>query len=164
MAIRYRYYFLTLFLLGIAYYFCLPSRIFENSYSTVLEDREGKLLGATIANDGQWRFPEGNPIPEKFKAAIILFEDKRFYHHLGVDIRSLARATQQNLKAGRIISGGSTLTMQVIRLARKDKSRTFFEKIIEIVLATRLEWRHSKDEILSLYSAHAPFGGNVRGD
>lgn len=163
IAIRYRYYFLVLFLLGIAYYFCLPNIIFENSYSTVLEDREGKLLGATIAPDGQWRFPEGNSIPEKFKTAIILFEDKRFYQHLGVDLRSFARATLQNIKAGRIVSGGSTLTMQVIRLSRKDKSRTFFEKIIEIVLATRLEWRHSKDEILSLYSAHAPFGGNVVG-
>lgn len=163
IAIRYRFYLLTLFLLVVGYYFCLPNRIFEDSYSTVLEDRDGKLLGATIANDGQWRFPEGNTVPEKFKAAIILFEDKRFYQHAGVDIRSLARATQQNIKAGRIISGGSTLTMQVIRLARKDKSRTFFEKIIEVILATRLEWRYSKDQILSLYSAHAPFGGNVVG-
>jgi len=163
IAIRYRFYLLALFLLVVGYYFCLPNRIFEDSYSTVLEDRDGKLLGATIANDGQWRFPEGNTVPEKFKAAIILFEDKRFYRHAGVDIRSLARATQQNIKAGRIISGGSTLTMQVIRLARKDKSRTFFEKIIEVILATRLEWRYSKDQILSLYSAHAPFGGNVVG-
>ena len=163
IAIRYRFYLLTLFLLVVGYYFCLSNRIFEDSYSTVLEDRDGKLLGATIANDGQWRFPEGNTVPEKFKIAIVLFEDKRFYQHAGVDIRSLARATQQNIKAGRIISGGSTLTMQVIRLARKDKSRTFFEKIIEVILATRLEWRYSKDEILSLYSAHAPFGGNVVG-
>jgi len=163
IAIRYRFYLLTLFLLVVGYYFCLSNRIFEDSYSTVLEDRDGKLLGATIANDGQWRFPEGNTVPEKFKIAIVLFEDKRFYQHAGVDIRSLARATQQNIKVGRIISGGSTLTMQVIRLARKDKSRTFFEKIIEVILATRLEWRYSKDEILSLYSAHAPFGGNVVG-
>ena len=163
IAIRYRYYFLTLFLLAVVYYFSLPGKTFADSYSTVLEDRDGKLLGASIANDGQWRFPEGSAVPEKFKAAIILFEDKRFYQHVGVDIRSLARATQQNIKAKKIVSGGSTLTMQVIRLARKDKSRTFFEKIIEVVLATRLEWRYSKDEILSLYSAHAPFGGNVVG-
>jgi penicillin-binding protein 1C len=160
---RYRYYFLIFGLLLIGYYFCLPAILFQDSYSTVLEDRDGKLLGATIANDGQWRFPEGNPIPEKFKEAIILFEDKRFDQHMGVDLRSLARATQQNLKAGKIISGGSTITMQVIRLARKNKGRTFFEKFIEIVLATRLELRSSKEEILSLYAAHAPFGGNVVG-
>jgi len=163
IAIRYRYYFLALFLFALVYYFCLPNKIFEDSCSTVLEDRDGKLLGASIANDGQWRFPEGSAVPEKFEAAIILFEDKRFYKHVGVDIRSLARATQQNIKARKIVSGGSTLTMQVIRLARKNKSRTFFEKIIEVVLATRLEWRYSKDEILSMYSAHAPFGGNVVG-
>jgi penicillin-binding protein 1C len=158
-----RYYFLILFFLLIGYYFCLPAKLFQDSYSTVLEDRDGKLLGATIANDGQWRFPEGNPIPEKFKEAIVLFEDKRFNQHLGVDLRSLARATQQNWKAGKIVSGGSTITMQVIRLARKNKSRTFFEKFIEIVLATRLELKFSKEEILSLYAAHAPFGGNVVG-
>ncbi|MBL7870793.1 MAG: penicillin-binding protein 1C [Cyclobacteriaceae bacterium] len=159
---RYRYFLIFGFLL-ISYYFCLPPKLFHDSYSTVLEDRDGKLLGATIADDGQWRFPEGNPIPEKFKAAIILFEDKRFNQHRGVDLRSLARATQQNWNAGKIVSGGSTITMQVIRLTRSNKSRTFFEKFIEIVLATRLELRSSKDEILSLYAAHAPFGGNVVG-
>ncbi len=160
---QYRYYFLIFGLLLIVYYFCLPAKLFQDSYSTVLEDRSGKLLGATIADDGQWRFPEGNPIPEKFRTAIILFEDKRFNQHVGIDLRSLARATQQNLKAGKIVSGGSTITMQVIRLARKNKSRTFFEKLIEMVLATRLEFRYSKEEILSLYAAHAPFGGNVVG-
>ncbi len=129
----------------------------------MLEDRDGKLLGATIAGDGQWRFPEGKHVSKKFKDAIIAFEDKRFYNHPGVDLLSLARATQQNIKSNKIISGGSTLTMQVIRLARKNQSRTFFEKIIEMILATRLELRYSKDEILSLYSAHAPFGGNVVG-
>lgn len=160
---KYRYYLLFTFTLMVVYYFFLPSQLFLNSYSTVLEDREGKLLGATIANDGQWRFPEGNPVPEKFKEALVLFEDKRFYSHPGVDIFSMARAARQNLKAGKIVSGGSTLPMQVIRLARKNRSRTFFEKTIEIVLATRLEIRYSKEEILSLYAAHAPFGGNVVG-
>jgi len=128
----------------------------------VLEDRTGKLLGATIATDGQWRFPEGEVVPDKFKTALIVFEDKRFYSHPGVDVLSLGRATQQNLSAGKIISGGSTITMQVIRLSRNN-SRTFFEKLIEMILATRLEWRYSKEEILSLYAAHAPFGGNVVG-
>jgi len=120
------------------------------------------LLGASIAPDGQWRFPEGNNIPDKFKTAIVLFEDKRFYSHPGVDVRSLIRATQQNLKAGKIVSGGSTLSMQVIRLSR-NKQRTFFEKLVELILATRLELRYSKEEIVALYAAHAPFGGNVVG-
>jgi penicillin-binding protein 1C len=159
---KYRYYLLFTFVLLVIYYFSLPNQLFLDSYSTVLEDREGKLLGATIADDGQWRFPEGNPVPEKFKDALIFFEDKRFYNHPGVDILSMSRAIRQNLNAGKIVSGGSTITMQVIRLSRKE-SRTFFEKIIEIALATRLELRYSKEEILSLYAAHAPFGGNVVG-
>ncbi|MBK5278181.1 MAG: penicillin-binding protein 1C [Bacteroidia bacterium] len=145
------------------YLFSLPKVLFNDPYSTVLEARNQNLLSASIASDGQWRFPEGERIPEKFKEAIILFEDKRFYSHPGVDPLSIGRAAQQNLKAGKIISGGSTLSMQVIRLARKNKNRTIFEKVIEIVLATRLELRYSKEEILGLYAAHAPFGGNVVG-
>jgi len=160
---KYRYYLFFTFALLVLYYFSLPGFLFNEPYSTVLEDREGKLLGATIADDGQWRFPEGSPVPQKFKEALILFEDKRFYNHPGVDILSMSRAIRQNLKAGEIVSGGSTLSMQVIRLARRNKSRTFFEKSIEAVLATRLELRSSKEEILSLYAAHAPFGGNVVG-
>ena len=147
----------------ILYFFYLPSVLFKDPYSTVLEDRYKNLLSASIASDGQWRFPEGEIISEKFKEAIVLFEDKRFYNHIGVDPLSLGRATRQNINAGRVISGGSTLSMQVIRLSRKNKSRTVFEKTIEIILATRLELRYSKEEILALYAAHAPFGGNVVG-
>ncbi len=161
---KYRnYFFASAALLLILYYFSLPEILFREPYSTVLEDRNGKLLGALIAGDGQWRFPQGREVPDKFREAIITFEDKRFYHHPGVDVLALARATRQNIINSKIISGGSTLTMQVIRLARKNRSRTFFEKIIEIILATRLELRYSKDEILNLYAAHAPFGGNVVG-
>jgi penicillin-binding protein 1C len=161
---KYRFIFLVVavFLLSV-YYFSLPPRLFQDPFSTVLEDRNGKLLGALIASDGQWRFPEGGAVPEKFREALILFEDKRFEHHPGVDVLALARAVRQNIRAGKIVSGGSTLTMQVIRLSRKNQSRTFFGKVIEIILATRLEWRYSKNEILSFYAAHAPFGGNVVG-
>lgn len=161
---RYRYYILASgILLFVVYFFSLPKNLFHDPYSTVLEDRDGKLLGALIADDGQWRFPEGKEVSEKFKDAIITFEDKRFYNHPGVDLLSLVRATQQNVKSRKIVRGGSTLSMQLIRLARKNQARTFFEKVIEIILATRLELRYSKDEILNLYSAHAPFGGNVVG-
>ncbi len=147
----------------IAYLFCLPSILFEVPYSTVIYDREDNLLNASIATDGQWRFPVRDKVPAKFRDAIVLFEDKRFDSHPGVDFRAMYRATLQNIESGKIVSGGSTLTMQVIRLARENPKRTFFNKIIEIILATRLEWSFSKDEILSLYASHAPFGGNVVG-
>lgn len=145
------------------YLFSLPSPLFEVPYSTVLLDSEGNLLNASISKDGQWRFPIREKIPDKFREAIVMFEDKRFESHWGVDPRALYRATTQNLKSRKVVSGGSTLTMQVIRLARGNPRRTFFNKLIEIILATRLELRYSKSEILSLYSSHAPFGGNVVG-
>jgi penicillin-binding protein 1C len=145
------------------YYFSLPENLFEDPYSTVLEDKQGALLSAVIASDGQWRFPAEKLTPEKFNIALTAFEDQRFYHHPGVDLISLARALKQNIQAGYVVSGGSTITMQVIRLSRKGKSRTFLEKVIEIILATRVELRHSKDEILAIYASHAPFGGNVVG-
>lgn len=150
-------------LLSVFYYFALPSKLFNDPYSTVLEDRAGNLLSAAIAPDGQWRFPEVGSVPDKFADAIVLFEDKRFYSHPGVDPLAIARAVRQNIKSGKVVSGGSTLTMQVIRLSRKNKPRTFLEKIYEMILATRLELRYSKTEILALYAAHAPFGGNVVG-
>lgn len=154
---------LSLLLMAVLYYFCLPRTLFDDPYSTVLEDRHRELLSATIAPDGQWRFPETDSVSGKFSDAIVLFEDKRFYSHPGVDLFSMARALQQNIQAGRVVSGGSTLSMQVIRLSRQGKSRTVLEKLIEAVLATRLELRYSKEEILNLYASHAPFGGNVVG-
>ena len=125
-------------------------------------DRNEELLGARIASDGQWRFPPRNTTPEKIKECLITFEDKHFYHHWGVNPFAIGRAFYQNVKNKRIVSGGSTLTMQTIRLARNE-SRTFREKLIEMIWATRLEFRASKEEILSMYISHAPFGGNVVG-
>ena len=149
-------------ILVIAYIFCLPRQLFHVPYSTVVTDRNGELLGARIASDGQWRFPPRNTTPEKIKQCLITFEDRHFYHHWGVNPVSIGRAAYQNLKNKRIVSGGSTLTMQTIRLARNE-SRTFGEKFIEMILATRLEFRASKEKILSMYVSHAPFGGNVVG-
>jgi penicillin-binding protein 1C len=143
--------------------FSLPRPLFKAPFSHVLEDKNGDLLGARIADDGQWRFPEADSLPEKYATCVIEFEDRRFRSHLGVDPIGLARAARQNFSKNRIVSGGSTLTMQVIRLARGNPSRTFWEKIVEIFLATRLELTFSKNKILQLYAAHAPFGGNVVG-
>ena len=149
-------------ILVIGYIFCLPRQLFHVPYSTVVTDRNGELLGARIASDGQWRFPPRTTTPEKIKQCLITFEDRHFYHHWGVNPVSTGRAAYQNLKNKRIVSGGSTLTMQTIRLARNE-SRTFGEKFIEMILATRLEFRASKEKILSMYVSHAPFGGNVVG-
>ena len=120
------------------------------------------MLGARIANDQQWRFPTSDSIPDKYKTCLIEFEDRHFNRHWGVNPLALARAIKQNISSGRIVSGASTITMQTIRLSRKE-SRTFGEKFIEMILATRLEFSYSKDEILNLYASHAPMGGNVVG-
>ena len=146
-----------------AYFFCLPRDLFKGtSYSTVVTDRNGELLGARIASDGQWRFPPSDTVPEKFKTALIEFEDRWFAYHPGVNPVAIARAAVGNIKAGHVTSGGSTITMQVIRMSR-GRERNIGQKIIEAVLATRLELRCSKRKILSLYASHAPFGGNVVG-
>ncbi|MFY8020833.1 MAG: penicillin-binding protein 1C [Bacteroidia bacterium] len=135
---------------------------FERPYSSVIVDDKGELLQARIASDGQWRFPEGNEIPEKFKQAICTFEDKRFYQHFGIDPLRIVQATYKNIRGTKVKSGASTLSMQVVRLAR-GKERTIIQKIIEAVLAFELEITTSKKRILEMYCAHAPFGGNVVG-
>jgi penicillin-binding protein 1C len=157
--------FLLLFLLAasLAFYLCLPEKLFHEPYSTVIEDRDGKLLGARISDDGQWRFTPADSIPGRFMQCLLLFEDRRFLKHPGIDPFAIGRAFRQNIRAGHIVSGGSTLSMQVIRLARKGKSRTLPEKVLEMILALRLEMRYSKQEILVLYCSQAPFGGNVVG-
>lgn len=160
---RYRIAILATSTLCIFYLFCLPKPLFHEPISTVIEDKDGRFLGARIASDGQWRFPEIEQVPEKFEQAIITFEDKRFYSHPGFDIRAIGRAIRQNISAGKVISGASTLSMQVIRLSRKGKPRSVFEKIKELILATRLELRYSKKEILGFYTSYAPYGGNVVG-
>ncbi len=149
-------------ILLICYIFSLPEPLFDTPYSTLVTDRNGELLGARIASDGQWRFPPTDSLPDKYKTCLIQFEDKGFRYHPGVNPLSLGRAMMQNLKTGRVVSGGSTLTMQTVRLMRQNK-RTYFEKFIEIILATRLEISYSKERILALYASHAPMGGNVVG-
>ncbi len=155
--------FALLGLLIIWYIFCLPTPLFDTPTSLVLQDEKGQLLGARIAKDGQWRFPTVDSLPENFVTALLEFEDRRFYRHWGVDPRSITRALIQNLRNGQIVSGGSTLSMQVIRMARGRKRRNLWQKAIEMILATRLELGYSKEEILKTYASQAPFGGNVVG-
>ncbi len=150
---------LTIFILFI---FSTPHQLFKSPTSYVISASNGTLLSAAIASDGQWRFPVSDSVPEKFIQCITSFEDRRFFSHFGMDPLAMLRAMKQNLKSKSIVSGGSTLTMQVIRLSR-NKKRTFWQKIIEIWLAYSLEFNSSKNEIMALYASNAPFGSNVVG-
>lgn len=145
------------------YYFCLPKQLFKAPTATVITSATNDLLGAQIAKDGQWRFPHNDSVPEKFKTCIIQFEDEYFFKHPGFNPISIFKALRKNLKSGGVKRGGSTLTQQVIRLSRKGQKRTYFEKLKELILATRLEIRESKAKVLGYYTSNAPFGGNVVG-
>ncbi|WP_298531832.1 penicillin-binding protein 1C [uncultured Algibacter sp.] len=160
---QHKFKFVILVFILIAYVLCLPKQLFNNPTATVITSSNNELLGAQIAKDGQWRFPHNDTIPEKFKTCIIQFEDEYFYKHPGFNPFSIFKALKNNLKSGNIKRGGSTITQQVIRLSRKGQKRTYLEKLKELILATRLELRESKDHILSYYSSNAPFGGNVVG-
>lgn len=141
----------------------LPHRLFNDPTSYVLEDNQGNLLGASIASDGQWRFPDNRVVPEKFATCITTFEDRRFYQHPGIDFRAIARAVVANVTEKKKKQGGSTITMQVIRLSANHTRRSWWNKITEAIMALRLEFSSSKSEILSVYAAHAPFGANIVG-
>ena len=136
---------------------------FGDPLSTVVEARDGTLLGARIADDGQWRFPGTSNIPEKFEKSILAFEDRYFYYHPGINPVAILRAVLGNIRAGRIVSGGSTITMQVARISRREKSRTYSGKIVEMLSALKLELFRSKRKILRMYADNAPFGGNTVG-
>jgi penicillin-binding protein 1C len=145
------------------FYFSLPQKLFNAPTSYVIEDANGNLLNATIAADGQWRFPYNKNVPQKFIDCITTFEDKRFFKHPGVDPVSIGRAVIKNIKNKGVVQGGSTLTMQVIRLSKQDDKRSIWNKLKESILAVRLEMSYSKKEILALYASNAPFGSNVVG-
>ncbi|RMA66114.1 penicillin-binding protein 1C [Ulvibacter antarcticus] len=151
-----------LFIGFVLWFFCLPSEVFDVPTATVVESKEGIMLGARIADDGQWRFPKMDSVPYRFEQSILHFEDEYFYKHPGFNPVSIGKALWGNLTTDKR-RGGSTITQQVIRISRKNKGRNYGEKLIEIVQATRLEAGYSKEEILGLYASYAPFGGNVVG-
>lgn len=151
---------LTILFVG---FLCIPVPYFDDPYSTVLTASDGSLLGARIADDGQWRFPATDSYTPKYVACLLEFEDHYFFLHGGFNPVSFVKAFIDNVRKGDVVRGGSTLSMQVVRMARKNKPRTYFEKFIEVVLAVRLESRYSKHTILNLYAANAPYGGNVVG-
>jgi penicillin-binding protein 1C len=140
-----------------------PMPRFSQPCSTVVEASDGTLLGARIADDGQWRFPSSEIVPEKFELALLTYEDQWFRFHPGINPVSIIRALSHNMKAGEIVSGGSTITMQVSRLAGNNVHRTYSAKISEMLSALKLELFHSKNDILLMYVSNAPFGGNTVG-
>ncbi len=150
------------FILLIWFWFSLPSKLFKAPTCYVIEDKDGNLLNATIAADGQWRFPYNKNVPQKFIDCITTFEDRRFFKHPGVDPVAIGRAVIKNIKNKGVVQGGSTISMQVIRLSNRDE-RSIWNKIKESIMAVRLELSHSKKGILSLYASNAPFGSNIVG-
>ena len=144
-------------------FLCIPVPRFDKPYSTVLTARNGELLGAKIADDGQWRFPATNNYSPKYIACLLEYEDRWFFFHPGFNPVSFVKSFIDNVKAGEVVRGGSTISMQVVRMSRDNPPRTYAEKLWEVVLAMRLELRYSKRSILNMYAANAPFGGNVVG-
>ena len=133
-------------------------------YSHVVLDREGRLLRAYATADGRWRLPASErDVDPRFVKLLFAYEDKRFRTHLGVDPLSLGRAARQFASSGHIVSGGSTITMQVARLLEPREHRSLGAKLRQIVRALELEHALGKDQILALYLSLAPYGGNLEG-
>ncbi len=134
------------------------------AFSTVALDRHGKLLRAYTTAEGRWRLPvRPDNVDPRFFDLLFAYEDKRFRSHHGVDPVGLARAAAQFAANGRIISGGSTLTMQVARLLEPRSERTLLAKLKQMVRAVEIERKLSKQHVLTLYLSFAPYGGNIEG-
>jgi penicillin-binding protein 1C len=132
--------------------------------SQVVLDRNGKVLRAYLTNEGRWRLPATRErVDPQFLEALFAYEDKRFLAHHGIDPLAFLRAAFQLATHGHIVSGGSTLTMQVARLLEPREHRSFDAKLRQTIRALQLEWALSKDQILALYLTLAPYGGNLEG-
>ena len=133
--------------------------------STTVVDRNGKLLRAYAMADGRWRLPVDarTGVDPAYLKLLLAYEDQRFYSHDGVDPQALGRAAWQLVTSGRIVSGGSTITMQLARLIEPRRERSLAAKLRQMVRAIQLERQLTKDQILDLYLALAPFGGNLEG-
>ena len=144
--------------------FPLPKEQLKPSPSTIVLDRSGKWLRAFTTEDDMWRFPETSldEISPLFQTAMLTYEDQWFYHHWGINPVSIACAAIDNFKAGKIVRGGSTITMQLARLM-EPKERTLPNKVIEMFRAFQLELTYSKSEILTFYFNLLPYGGNIVG-
>jgi penicillin-binding protein 1C len=133
--------------------------------STTVVDRNGKLLRAYAMADGRWRLPVAakSGVDPGYLKLLLAYEDRRFYQHGGVDPLALGRAALQLITRGHIVSGGSTITMQLARLMEPRRERSVYAKLRQVVRAIEIERQLNKDQILDLYLALAPFGGNLEG-
>lgn len=136
-------------------------KFFEDRYSVSVLDNNGKIMGVYLNKDEQWHLKSADEIPEKLKRTVMVFEDKNFYSHKGVDFSAVIRALKDNIFEKRR-TGASTITMQAVKMAQP-KERSYFNKYLEIVHAFKLEKYYKKDEILKMYLNNAPYGGNIVG-
>ncbi|MHA7773447.1 penicillin-binding protein 1C [Roseibium sp. M-1] len=142
----------------------LPPEVADLSLSVVVLDRDDLLLRAFTSSDDKWRLPvELDRIDPLYFRMLLAFEDKRFHSHGGFDLRAIARAGWQSLRQGRVVSGGSTLTMQVARLLEETPTKSVQRKYEQLLKAVQLENTFSKQDILRFYALRAPFGGNLEG-
>ncbi|MDE2063530.1 MAG: penicillin-binding protein 1C [Bradyrhizobium sp.] len=133
--------------------------------STTIVDRHGKLLRAYAMANGRWRLPvhAATDVDPTYLKLLFAYEDRRFYSHGGIDPLALGRAAFQLVTRGHIVSGGSTITMQLARLMEPRRRRSAYAKLRQMVRAVEIEQKMSKDQILDLYLALAPYGGNLEG-
>jgi len=133
--------------------------------SMTIVDRNGKLLRAYAMADGRWRLPVDakTGVDPGYLKLLLAYEDRRFRSHAGVDPLALGRAAFQLVTRGHIVSGGSTITMQLARLMEPRRERSVYAKLRQMVRALEIERQLNKDQILDLYLALAPFGGNLEG-
>jgi len=142
----------------------LPISKLKDFHSTAILSKDNNIIGAFLSKREQWCFPldEEYIIPEKLKTSVLTFEDKFFYSHFGFNPVSIAKALYLNITSGKVVMGGSTITMQLARII-DPKKRTYVNKFYELFQAFKLELFYSKEEILKMYLSYAPYGGNIVG-
>jgi penicillin-binding protein 1C len=141
-----------------------PPPLDTASVSAEVLDADGELLRAFATEEGRWRLKtKVDDVDPQFLKMLVGYEDRRFYEHGGVDPWAIGRAAFQLVTNGRIVSGASTLSMQVARLIEPRQGRSLSAKLLQVARAIQIERRLSKQEILNLYLTHAPYGGNLEG-
>ncbi len=148
---------------ALAWIIPLPEEALWRPSSTLVFDRDGQLLHAFISPDEMWRIRTSlNQVNPNLQKCLIGYEDRCFYFHPGINVPAFTRALLQNIRSGRVISGGSTITMQIARMM-EPKKRNIGSKVWEIIRSFQLELRYSKKELLEIYFNIAPYGGNIEG-
>jgi penicillin-binding protein 1C len=143
--------------------FCVPLPNISPTYSKTIIDKEGNVISSNVSSEQQWHLPLDAKIPEQLKMAIILYEDEYFYWHLGINPLSVVKSLAVNVKSRKIKRGASTITMQVMRMRNRSKSRTLGTKLFESLAAVKYSFLRSKNRVLEEWCDIAPFGGNTIG-